>query len=188
MSKKSEINKKKVIIVVMAVLVILAIVFGIIFIIKKNNKNNATDTTDTESAEAEATLETFSIKNSSKNVLKKDGIEVESIDFRIIGEELEVKTIIKNNTKEDLNGYMLDIDLLDRKGNVVTSISDNSTDVLKARKTKEILNYVVDLDDPKQIVSAKITSFEKGSAGDTLNQTLDEMTPELEGVQQGPTQ
>lgn len=189
MSKKNELNKKKVIIAAVIILVLLVIALEMIFIIKKNNKNRVTpEATDTEVAEAKNALETFSIKNTKENPIEKDGIEAESINFTIIGDQLEVKTILKNTTNEDLNGYMIGIDLLDSKGDVVTSISDNSTDVIKAKQTKEVLNYVMGLEDPKQIVSAKITSLEKETIENTLNQTFNEMTPKPEDVQQGPIQ
>ena len=188
-----KLNKKKIITVVAIVLEV-ALIVTIILFMKKGQNSVITESQKLEENQEVATgeyngePETFNIKSTEENPIEKDGIEAESIDFNVIGNDLEVTTTLKNNTKDDLNGYLIEIEFLNDKGETVTTIVDNSPDVIKPKETKTITNYIMELQNPKQITSAKIISLEKSSIGESLEETFDEMTPDLDNLEQEPTE
>ena len=94
------------------------------------------------------------------------------------GDQLEVKATLKNNTKEALNGYLVEIDLLDAEENVLTTVADSSQDVIEAGKSAEITSYVMGLENQDQIRSARIKEIQKQNVRETLEQQFTEMTPE----------
>lgn len=188
-----KLNKKKIITVVAIVLAV-ALIVTIILFMKKGQNSVITESQKLEENQEVATgeyngePENFNIKSTEQNPIEKNGIEAESIDFNVIGNDLEVTTTLKNNTKEDLNGYLIEIEFLNDNGETVTTIVDNSPDVIKPKETKTITNYIMELQNPKQITSAKIISLEKSSMGESLEQTFDEMTPDLDNLEQEPTE
>ena len=180
-----KINNKLIIIII---LIIIVIVGGFIFFQNKN-KNNSTQegqieqTTDSQVTESEEDLSRFkdieyTIESTSENKIEKDGIEAQSIYIKSYTNELEIKTTLKNNSSEKVEGYMIEIELLDDEGNTMTTISDNSQEVLEAGETKEMLNYVVGLENQDQIRNAKIISLEKNNIEETMEKSFEGMIPD----------
>ena len=169
---KKDIKGKKIIALIAAILILLLII-AIVTLIIRHNKN-----TDEEIGE-----NTIIIKSTSSNKIEKDKIEAEKITINAIGDQLEVKTTLKNNRKEDIKGYLIEIDLLDKNGDIVSTIVDNSSDVIKKKETKEIVNYVNEVENPNQVVNARIVSIEEGSIGEDLEKTIDEIKQNIDNIE-----
>ena len=184
MSKKKELNKKKIIICAVIVVMIIAIIIcTVIFLKNKANKEDSIEEQVSKGVQDTIGLTTFEIKSTKSKPIEKDGIEATNISFVATGDQLEVKTTLKNNNKEDLNGYMIEINFLDDAGNIITTIADNSPDVIKSKESKEILNYVIGLENPEAIKRAEISSLEASSMGKSLEKTFDEMIPDLDEME-----
>ena len=111
---KEEVKKEKIFILVIFILIIT----GIIVLFVKNKNNTMVEISETGE-------KTITIKSTGTNRIEKDNIEDEKITINVFDDQLEVKTVLKNNKSEDLNGYLIEIDLLDKDGNIVSTISDN---------------------------------------------------------------
>lgn len=181
-----KLNKKKVLIA--AAIIIISIIFLVFIEIKSSNKDGKSTSSSRNNTGVATVVDenNIIIKSTRKNKIEKDGIVAEEIKLQILGDQLEVKTTINNNSREKLDGYLIEIVLLDENKNTVTTISDNSNDVLEAGETKEITNYVMGLENPKAIKGARISTLEKKSTQKTLEDAFDSMTPkEIQDAENG---
>lgn len=165
------------IIVLLIILIIFIITVSIILIKRKNKSSNDTNIADGNTVIVEENK--ITIKSTKKNKIEKDGIEAEQIGIEILGEQLKIETIVKNNTSETIKGFQIVIDLLDEDGNTLTTISSNETDNLEPKKSVKIDNYADLLENQDKIRSAKIVSIDKGSMNDSIDNMIDKMDPEL---------
>ena len=178
-------NKKK---VALAIVVILIAVVLVVFIATKVMKKDGNSSENTAKDIGEATVVdnyNIEIKSSKKNKIEKDGIVAEKIKLQILGDQLQVLTTLKNESGEKLNGYLIEMDLVDESGKSLTTIAKNSNDVVEAGATIELENYVMGLDNPQDIEGAKIKTLEKMSAQQSLEQTFEDMTPDEVQDQEG---
>lgn len=171
-----KLNKKKVILIIS---IFIVIVLATIFIVYKINHQKEAGQIGSKNIESISIEEnSINIKSTKEKPIEKDGIEAENIQLNMYGDQLEVKATLKNNTKEALNGYLVEIDLLDAEENVLTTVADSSQDVIEAGKSAEITSYVMGLENQDQIRSARIKEIQKQNVRETLEQQFTEMTPE----------
>ena len=171
-----KLNKKKVILIIS---IFIVIVLATIFIVYKINHQKEAGQIGSKNIESISIEEnSINIKSTKEKPIEKDGIEAENIQLNMYGDPLEVKATLKNNTKEALNGYLVEIDLLDAEENVLTTVADSSQDVIEAGKSAEITSYVMGLENQDQIRSARIKEIQKQNVRETLEQQFTEMTPE----------
>lgn len=170
--KKKE---KKIMIVTLVIAVLIIIGVTIIFIIMQGNNKEKTDLSENQQGMDQSVAD---YEYSIQNAAEKDGIKATKIDFHVIGNQIEVVTSLKNDSGEKLNGYYIEINLLDKKNNIITTIADNSTDVIEAGASKDLYNYVVDAKDSDKIAKAEIVTLEKSSISDSINEKFDNMMPD----------
>lgn len=169
-------KNKKVYIIITVIILILVASIGIICFMKLKNKNiNSKNEVESNIIYNKET----NIKSTQENPIKYEEIEATNIDVKYISGTLEIDTTLKNNSNDDIDGFFITIDLLDEKGNTVTSISDNSNEKIGANKEISIKNYVVEEENIDAICNAKIVSFEKNSVKDILDDSIDEIEDSL---------
>ena len=184
-------HEKKMVGVLIAIFCVIIVILLIIRVRNKNEKEQGQSYIQSDQSDQQTTQQLsqmqeeskykefeYLIESNSDNKIEKDGIEAQKIYIKSYEDELEIKTTIKNNSSERINGYMIEIDLLDADGNVLTTISENSTEGIDAGESKEMINYVVGLEKQEQIRNAKITSFDKSSLGDSIDREFENMKPE----------
>ena len=171
-------NNKMVIIGVIILLIIMGVI--IYFIITNSMKkqrefdsNNESTTQADEIKESE-----YSITSTDNNKIEKDGFEVSNINLHAMGDQLQVVSTLKNNTSEKVDGYYIEIDLLDKSGNQMTTIADNSTQGIEAGQSIEIQNSVIGIENADKVASAKIVTLEKSNIEDMVKEDFEKMTPE----------
>lgn len=175
---------KKKVIIIFIVIIFLTILVSTIFILKNKNSNRASSKQNTSNNivtdnESEDNLnKEITIKSTENNKIEQDGITAEKIDIKVSGGDLEIITTLKNNSSDDLNGFLIEIELLDENGNEVTVITENSKEVVKPNQIIEFFNSVIDLENPERIANARILSLSKNNVDDMFNNMFDEMTPE----------
>ncbi len=169
---------KKLILIIVGILIIVTLLIALITT-KLLNKNSLSTSNESNSGEATVVDEyNINIKSTKKNKIEKDGVEVEEIKLQILGDQLQVITFLKNNSSEKLDGYFIELELLDESGKELTTIVKNSNDVIEAGATIELKNYVMGVENPEEIRGAKIKTLEKSSAQKSLEQTFKSMTPD----------
>lgn len=177
-------NKKKYILIGIIVLVILLIIaiIAILNIEKKNNINNeniSNEEIEYDEVDQEKNLDpterTLIIKSSTENPIEKDNIEIIKMEIISRANELQITTTLKNKTKENLNGFLIEINLLDKDGNIITSIAENSSEGINANCEFTFNSYVVGLSNSQDIVSAEIESLEKNNIQEEIEGSFEEM-------------
>lgn len=165
---------------VIIITILLLIIAGLVIYIVYNQSANKTLSEDNTNVISKVEEESKDINDyehlitsTRTNPIEKDGIEAKSINIRKLADQLEITTILKNNTSEVVNGYDIEIDLTDDNGNTVTTISDNTRTQIDSGQSIEIKNYVMDLENPERISNAKITYLQKSHAGDLIEQNMD---------------
>lgn len=170
-----KLNKKKVLTVCFCIIIIILSIT--ILVTRKSNNNTIADTNidDTETSEITSIKEEgYLVKKIENKFFKIHRIEVDSISIRTVGDELAIVTKIKNKFSEELDGFSIDIDLLDKEGNIVTSISQNSEEKIKKQESLELLNYAVGIENAEKIVSAKVTNLERGTVAYNVEKSLEQ--------------
>ncbi len=178
-------NKKKCIwigIIVLLILFIIAII-TILNIKEENNINSESiqhgeieyDEVNKDNNNLDPTEQTFIIKSSTENPIEKDNIEIIKMEIISRANELQITTTLKNKTKEILNGFLIEINLLDKDGNIITNIAENSSERINANGEFTFNSYVVDLPNDKAIVSAEIESIEKNNIQEEIEGSFEEM-------------
>lgn len=184
-----KINKIKVIVTI--AIIIIAIVTAVFIVIKVKNKSNRgvnnneqvssseESNTEVQEDEEETVLEEAKeIESTKKNPIEKDGVVAEKLELTRLADQLEVKTTIKNDSKEKLNGYSIDIELIDDDGNTITTIAHNSNKVIEPGQGDELLNYVMGIKSLKKITGARIAQLTKSNIADYFEKQFEEMEPE----------
>ena len=163
--------KKKLIII--AILVLCLSVITLVFIkIKLNKKNNLTE-------EIKFTYDDKKvIESTEEKKIELNEIEVTSIDMEKYVDQIKVKVSIKNNSKEKIYGFIIQINLLDENKKVVTTILNNSKEIIEPNKTIEFESFASGIDNIEQIKSVKIKSLEKGFVQNKINEELEDLTSE----------
>ena len=175
-----KLNKKKILIIV---LIIIVLTFISVIVLKsiQNNKTSIKEDDDINAIEDIVDMSKeydYEIKSTKDNPLEKNGIEANSIMLHAVGDQMEVTTILKNNTDELINGYNMQIDLTDDNGDTVTTISSNTDIEIGVGKSYEEKNYIMGIKNPEKITGAKIVELEKGTVASSLEETLKNIIPE----------
>ncbi len=108
------------------------------------------------------------IKSTTSKPIEKDGVEATQLELYKLDNSLKVITTLKNNTDNEINGFFIQLALLDKNGNVVFPMAVNSGEKIMPGKTLTIENYATIDNKTKVIVDAKIESINIVSS--TLNE------------------
>lgn len=182
-------NKKKIYIFsgILVLLVIIAVTIFVVINNKDSNKNNDEDidmelsnesVDNIQSNNYEGTPQVITIKSTKENPIEKDNVEVTNIEITDNFGDLQVTTTLKNNSNEFLNGFFIEIDLLDKDGKVVTSISQDSEQKVEANTEFTFTTGVVQLPNAIDIVNARIKTIEKSSTKNLIDESLNEIEEE----------
>ena len=177
-------NKKNIVFMV-SIIILIIVILAIIVTYIINNKqksNNIIQNENTDNTIQNTIInpeKEIEIRSENNNSITYEDIEVEDIKIQYIDTTLYVKTRLKNNSNEDINGFYFEMELLDKNGNMTTTIAENSIKTIKAGATLELESNVVEEKKPKDVVSAKITYFDKGKTSEQLEDKFNEMTPQL---------
>ena len=184
--------KKKIILIVFLIILIVLISFFTMNIILNNKKENGYEEIlqkgpkqgglERESIEP-IEEETITIQSTEENKIERDEVEVKNINIKIIGNIVNVSVTLQNNSNETLNGYYIEIELLDSEGNVKAVLTDNSKTTINAGETTVIENSIMDIDNSKEITNARIKELSKNNVMKTFEKTMDEMLPDLEDIE-----
>lgn len=170
-------NKKiKTILFFLVLLIVLAII--VFFVVKNiNDSKNSIQTTQEDQTNSSDTVDskTVNIQSTTENPIQMDDIEATNIEVIYNQGELQVSTTLKNNSSETLNGFFIEIALLDENANTVSTIAQNSEETIEANQEITIINNVAGFDEQTNIVNAKIVSIEKDTIQDTINDSFEEV-------------
>ena len=148
-------QNKLFIIVILIVIILLGLGVRKALQVKKNEKVDLGEITKYSG---------MSIESTKEHPIEKDGIEVKKIEFVSEGQnQLKVKAEMKNNTGEELDGYLIVISLLDKEENVISSISNNSEDKIENNEKFEFEAGIDIVDFEVEIASAKIDYLDKNT-------------------------
>ena len=174
-------KKKKMLFLIIAILLIVIIAI-ITFLIIKNNSSKENESNNTTSIQDEynPNLPVTTLTSTSENPIKKDDIEATKIILINNFGELELETTLKNNSNEEINGFFIQIDFLDENGNTLTSISNNSQDVIDAKGELIMRNTISGLESDINIKSAKISYFEKNTVQENIENSMTEIEDSVE--------
>jgi hypothetical protein len=111
-------------------------------------------------------------KHSSATPLEIDGFEASEIEVNYIDDEIMVYTKIKNNTSEVVNGFFIEIELLDESNNHITLLAHTSKDKINPGQTIEFICASSLPEKAKIISKAKLITLQKNSEFDFVNQPL----------------
>lgn len=175
MSKKERKGNKRIkknrMIIFIAIVLVIAV--GAFFIIK--NVKLPVGKNNTESSETEEEKPNIHLKSTKTKPIEKDGIEATDIKMTFYADEIQVRTTLKNNTKEKIDSIMIQIEFYNDKDELVTTISSDTEGALEPKQTTELLNYIIGIENPEQIKSAKISSLEKNNIQGFMDETFEEM-------------
>ena len=104
---------------------------------------------------------TYTITSTENARIEKDEIEAEQIQIFKNDSQVEVITKLKNNSNKTINGYSIDIYVLNKEGKAVTSIVRTSKEKIKANDSIEFTSFITGIDNMETIESAKINSINK---------------------------
>lgn len=194
-------NKNKKIYIFSGILILLLIIVIIILSIinnkegKENNNENNHEDIDMElsdeivenipSNKIEGVSKVINIKSTKENPIEKDNIEVTNVEIIDNFGDLQATSTLKNNSSEELNGFFIEIDFLDKDGNVVTSIAENSEQKVKPNEEFTFYNSVVEARNTGDIVTARISFIEKSSTKNSIENVFDEMDEEVNKMMEG---
>lgn len=137
--------------IIIAIILIIAVIAGIIII--RNAKE------DSFTVNGDTTL----IKSTESHPIIKEGIEASTVELKKTGSDLEVSTLIKNTTNEDIKGYYIEIHLLDKNGETITMVAENSSNTIKAGEDYLFKSSVAGLEKDIDVADAKIGALEKNT-------------------------
>lgn len=161
-------NKKIVISVSILLVLIIGIILFIIIYNNNNSKNNSLNETSDSTQIAQSSIPTFTIESTKDSPIEKDGIEASSLQIKNNSGDVEIITTLRNNTDENIHGFFIEISLLDKNNNIVTTISENSEETIKANSSYALTNYVSNLNNAGDITSARIETLEKNNIKNML--------------------
>lgn len=157
-------NKKITLMIISLVIVVILVCGLIVFILKHKKRDSITEENTRISTE-----EKYKIKEIKSNEISKDTIEVLNINAITSKESAKYEVLLKNTGKEDINGFYIEVALLDKNNDIVTTINYNSDDVIPAKGKYTINAITSDGSRNTKIESAKIIEFSK-----TLEHYFDE--------------
>ena len=147
--------KNKKIIVIISLILIVIVGFSIFFIIKKNNVTNMQTNNDEQNF-------TQTITSTEDNKIEKGELEVKELKIQKSGSEISVFSTIINNSNSTINGFFMNIALVNKDGEVLTSVVANYKEKIKPHESIDFTNYVTGEEINKnEIVDARIESLEK---------------------------
>lgn len=165
---------KKVLKFLVIILIIIAIGIGSFLLYNKfiknkinqisENSNDSQNNTKVEENDDDGTNPDIAIKSSKDKKIEKEEIEAISIKLFKNADNIEVITNLKNNSDKDIEGFFIEIGLLDKDGNEVTVIAENTDAVIKSNETYKLQNYVTMSLENSKIEDAKINRIEKNTA------------------------
>lgn len=175
-------NKKiKTVLFFLVLLIILAVI--IFFVVKYiNDSKNSTQPIQDNQISSSDTINSkvINIQSTTENPIQMDDIEATNIEVMYNQGELQVSTTLKNNSSETLNGFFIEIGLLDENANTVSTIAQNSEETIEPNQEITIINNVTGFDEQTNIVNAKIISIEKNTIQNTIQDTIDNSFEETE--------
>lgn len=175
-------NKKiKTVLFFLVLLIILAVI--IFFVVKYiNDSKNSTQPIQDNQISSSDTINSkvINIQSTTENPIQMDDIEATNIEVIYNQGELQVSTTLKNNSSETLNGFFIEIGLLDENANTVSTIAQNSEETIEPNQEITIINNVTGFDEQTNIVNAKIISIEKNTIQNTIQDTIDNSFEETE--------
>ena len=170
-------NKKTKIALISIILIIILAV--IIFFVIKYSDESKTPTEPTQDNTTNSsntfTSKVVNIQSTMENPIQMNDIEATNIEVTYNSGELQVSTTLKNNSTETLNGFFIEIALLDENGNTATTIAQNSEETIEPSQEFTIINNVVGFNDQSNIVNAKIVSLEKNTIQNTIENSFEEI-------------
>jgi len=147
--------KNKKIIVIISLILIVIVGFSIFFIIKKNNVTNTQTNNDEQSY-------THIITSTEDNKIEKDELEVKELKIQKSGSEISVFSTIINNSNSTINGFFMEIAIVNKNGEVLTSVVANYKEKIKPHESVDYTNFVtgeeININDA---VDARIELLEK---------------------------
>ena len=155
-------------------LIILAVI--IFFVVKYiNDSKNSTQPIQDNQISSSDTINSkvINIQSTTENPIQMDDIEATNIEIIYNQGELQVSTTLKNNSSETLNGFFIEIGLLDENANTVSTIAQNSEETIEPNQEITIINNVTGFDEQTNIVNAKIISIEKNTIQDTIDNSFE---------------
>ncbi len=168
-------NKKiKTVLFFLVLLIILAVI--IFFVVKYiNDSKNSTQPIQDNQISSSDTINSkvINIQSTTENPIQMDDIEATNIEVIYNQGELQVSTTLKNNSSETLNGFFIEIGLLDENANTVSTIAQNSEETIEPNQEITIINNVTGFDEQTNIVNAKIISIEKNTIQDTIDNSFE---------------
>lgn len=140
-------NKKWIFIIIVFFIALCCTISYFIYINKHSEKNESQNT--------------YSLKNIGNHTIEKDEIEVTDMQIHKNESQVEVITKINNNSSEKINGFFIVIELLNSKGDLITSIAKKINEFILPNNSITITNYITGIDNLQHIESAKIKKIEK---------------------------
>lgn len=138
-------KKKK---ILLAIIIFLCISFMfLIFLIVKNSQEHGTKNNN------------VIIRSTLFNSIKKGNVEIENIEINPIANFVNVNLNIKNLTNEDIEGFLINIELQDKDRKKIKNVIANSDKTIPA---KDKISYTgcIQLDNIKEIKNARIVEVE----------------------------
>ncbi len=169
--------KHRKIYLIIALLIALLVLVVIFFCISKPNSNKITQNVQKDSSND--LLHTTTLKSTPDNPIEKYGIESTNIEIVNNLCELQIVTTLKNNSNELLDGFFIEIVLLDESGNTITTISENSEQKIEAHGEYSLTNYVAGLTIESNVSNAKIVSLRKNTLKNTMDDAFNSIEEEI---------
>ncbi len=170
-------NKKtKIALISIILIIILAVI--VFFVVKYiNDSKNSTEPIqdNTTNSSNTATSKVVNIQSTTENPIQMDNIEATNIEVVYNSGELQVSTTLKNNSTETLNGFFIEIALLDENSDTVSTIAQNSEETIEPNQELTITNNVAGFDDQINIVNAKVISIEKNTIQKTIEDSFEKI-------------
>ena len=150
------------------------------FVIKTQDNVSDNDANNgSESAGNNTVNGTVTVKSTEEKPILLNEVEATNIEIiRVNSNNLEIHTTLKNNSDEDINGFFIVVGLLDKDGNQINVIAQNSEEVIKANSELVIYNNA-SVEDTQKVVDARMITFEKTPTQNSIENAFDEMIDEV---------
>lgn len=171
-------KNKKIYVIILIFILVLALAIIMFYANKYNSSKLAQNSQEQENVDTDL-LKTTTFKSTSDNPIEMNGIEATTIKILNNLGELQILTTLKNNSNETLNGFFIEMALLDETGNTITTITENSEQKIEAHDEFSVTNYVAGLTTESNISNVKIVSLEKNTLKDTIEDNFNDMEEEI---------
>ena len=180
-------KKKKSLLILISILIIIILAIIIFFVIKHFNNvvepSNTVENENTINNGYSDTLPTTNIQSSEDNPIEMNDIEATNIEIINNYGELQVLTTLKNNSNETINGFFIELALLDENDNTITSIAQNTEETIEPNNELTITNNVTGIDNNVSITNAKIISIEKNTIQDSIENSFNEVEGSIQNIE-----